>query len=768
MLNYLELENWKAHGSSKILFSKGTNVFIGQMGAGKSSVLDAISFALFGTFPGIKNRRTKVSMLIRNRPEQKKTSRVKLSFSVDNIEYTVERTISLSDSAKAKLERNGVFVQSQPERVTEEIEKALKIDYDIFSRAVYSEQNRLDYFLEMGASDRKKQIDNLLGIDRFAIAYENTGTLINKMKDMVSESQKILEKFDINSAKEELELLEKELESIKNNISAINLELTTLRENEKVIDKEIQEKKILRNKKILLEKEVAELLSKVSVLDKESKIIKNKEMPSEDEVAKFLRNSELFISEAKKERLELSELVQKEQQELGKLQNSISDLERKVVEKKAVMSELERNNPSEVKEKLESTSKTLVDKEKEYSILLHIRSEGEKSISELKKDIAKCPICDTELSKERKEKLILDKNTILSETNSKIKSLTTEIESYKKSVKLLEEMRLKLERFEEKKSSFDGIEEKKAKQEEEIKLMSEKITKTRALLEASQNNINKKSEEISTFKLYLENYIRLSKLLKEMEEVSAKADLKKQELNKIHVDDFELDLLQKRYTTLKESISEKSALFSSYSKMQSDKIKLCDSKKKDISLVENIAKDLDYKKSAIDNVSKFRNALQETQGVMRQRLISSINETMQSLWPEIYPYGDYSGIMMEATEDDYSLKIRIKGEGGFVWEDVNSIASGGEKSIACITMRIAFSLILVPNLKWLILDEPTHNIDSQGLSKIVLLLNERLPKLVDQIFIITHDEKLKQVSNARIYLFLRNKAENQETTITEL
>ena len=45
------------------------------------------------------------------------------------------------------------------------------------------------------------------------------------------------------------------------------------------------------------------------------------------------------------------------------------------------------------------------------------------------------------------------------------------------------------------------------------------------------------------------------------------------------------------------------------------------------------------------------------------------------------------------------------------------MASGGERSIACLAMRIAMAMVIVPNLRWLILDEPTHNIDEQGISK---------------------------------------------------
>ena len=163
MIESVELTNWKAHGHTKMSFVKGPNILIGHMGAGKSSVMDAISFGLFGTFPARQNRRVDNENIIRNSREGSRSAKVKLSFGIDGINYVVEREITSGGQSKATLQKNGTYTQSQPQRVTEEIEKALAMDYDLFSRAVYSEQNRLDYFLELKASDRKKQMGGCSG-----------------------------------------------------------------------------------------------------------------------------------------------------------------------------------------------------------------------------------------------------------------------------------------------------------------------------------------------------------------------------------------------------------------------------------------------------------------------------------------------------------------------------------------------------------------------------------------------------------------------------
>ena len=48
MLTEIELGNFLSHHNTKLPFDKGVTVFVGQNGAGKSSVIDGITFALFG------------------------------------------------------------------------------------------------------------------------------------------------------------------------------------------------------------------------------------------------------------------------------------------------------------------------------------------------------------------------------------------------------------------------------------------------------------------------------------------------------------------------------------------------------------------------------------------------------------------------------------------------------------------------------------------------------------------------------------------------
>jgi DNA repair exonuclease SbcCD ATPase subunit len=65
----------------------------------------------------------------------------------------------------------------------------------------------------------------------------------------------------------------------------------------------------------------------------------------------------------------------------------------------------------------------------------------------------------------------------------------------------------------------------------------------------------------------------------------------------------------------------------------------------------------------------------------------------------------------------------------------------------------------------LVLDEPTHNLDRRAIKELSVTLREHLPKIVDQIFIITHEEELESAASGYLYRLERNKEEDEPTKI---
>lgn len=768
MISYIELENWKTHGNTKLYFSNGSNILIGQMGAGKSSIMDAISFALFGTFPAIKDRRISINAIIRNRPNQKRRASVKLGFVVDGQNYTVKREISLDATAKAVLEKNDAYVQSQPQRVNEEIEKILKVDYDLFSRAVYSEQNRLDYFLELGASERKKQIDALLGLDKFANAQENTTSLINRIKAMVADEEKTAESFDINRLKEQLDAINKEMEGLEKEEEALKTAIDRLRIEKTRAEKELRWMKDSFNKRIALAKEIAEIKSKVETLKSEIGKIDGKEARRLTDIESSLKELDKSIKKLGEEEKLAIEEMQSSQAKMGKLENELSRIDKDISERNKLSEGLNGKDSGSATALVEQQAKELERLEKDIAYHSSKIEENRKWLEELEKHLGRCPVCERELGEEMRISLLDGKKKAVKESEAKAKEAGDLRKGKREQIAKLNEQLNMLHVIEERLKAYSSLDERRKNAFEANEAARLESQKARGKREELNHKLAKDKEGVDKLRAAKDALERKEGYLKEKEHLEMLMEKKNEELAGIVVDEDMLERMQNSFVELNSELGKSVASADANKKAIIEKKDRIKSKREEIENINKIYNGVKAKKDVAENLAKFKNALQETQIVLRNKLMGSINDIMQQIWPELYPYGDYGAVSLAVDENDYVLKANSNANNGTIWQNVEGIASGGERSIACLAMRIAFALVLVPNLRWLILDEPTHNIDQQGLAKFVRLFNEVLPNIVDQTFIITHDELLKQVSSGKIFMLNRNKEENKETVVEEL
>jgi DNA repair exonuclease SbcCD ATPase subunit len=162
----------------------------------------------------------------------------------------------------------------------------------------------------------------------------------------------------------------------------------------------------------------------------------------------------------------------------------------------------------------------------------------------------------------------------------------------------------------------------------------------------------------------------------------------------------------------------------------------------------------------IQKLTIFINTLKLTQSQLRVSLIDNINLAMDDVWSRLYPYSDFASARIEIVNGDY--EVLVKEQAGD-WVRVEGILSGGERSAAALTLRIALSLVLTQNLSWLILDEPTHNLDTGTVKQLSGMMRQHLPELVEQIFVITHDKEMEKAASAMLYFLERNKGEDGVT-----
>lgn len=136
---------------------------VGPIGSGKSSILDAISFALFGRTPRISDTKSLIN-------QRRDTLAVSLTFEVDGTAWRVVRSLRRNGAAAHTLYRQEgddfSEVADKAREVTAEIGTLLGLDFDAFRRSVLLAQNQFAEFLEATPTERNKVLKGVFGFDR--------------------------------------------------------------------------------------------------------------------------------------------------------------------------------------------------------------------------------------------------------------------------------------------------------------------------------------------------------------------------------------------------------------------------------------------------------------------------------------------------------------------------------------------------------------------------------------------------------------------------
>jgi DNA repair exonuclease SbcCD ATPase subunit len=157
MYKRLRTKNFKLHADAEFFFTQGLNLIIGPNYRGKSTLLRAIAFALFGTsvLPGKKEN-------IQTRGSNGKVS-VELDFvsPVDGETYMVERTLN-----DATLSHADGLVATGITNVNRKIEQLLGMSAKRWAQLGYARQKLTDHIVtSMGSTEVNKIIEELGGID---------------------------------------------------------------------------------------------------------------------------------------------------------------------------------------------------------------------------------------------------------------------------------------------------------------------------------------------------------------------------------------------------------------------------------------------------------------------------------------------------------------------------------------------------------------------------------------------------------------------------
>jgi len=162
ILKQLKMENFRSYKFADIIFSRGQNYFFGRNWQGKTSIMDAIGFALFGKsiFPGrIAGSDVKIEHLVRDGATE---GYVELVFEHNGKEYTLHRKCP---SNLVELRVDGKILGQTITTVKESLYEHFGLDSKLFSNVFYAEQDELRKILEASPEDRRIFVEMLLGFE---------------------------------------------------------------------------------------------------------------------------------------------------------------------------------------------------------------------------------------------------------------------------------------------------------------------------------------------------------------------------------------------------------------------------------------------------------------------------------------------------------------------------------------------------------------------------------------------------------------------------
>lgn len=719
----LNLSNFTSYGESvpELDFTKFHMAAIsGQNGAGKSSLLDAITWCVWGSsrLGDASDSLVRLGQTLMF---------VEFSFELDGHVFTIKRQRILKGGGSTTLEflsNKHNLTEGTIKATQQKIIDTLHLTYETFTNSAYLRQGHADEFTTKGPTERKRILADILGLSHYDLLEEKAK---EKVKDAQAKlqvlgyqlieieaelSQKEEREKELSLAEKEAEEAEIKIREIEAEIKLIEAEkqtvsvkLTSLKEAEgrlKAAQKELEDLKAQISLKETASEEYQKILSQKVEIEENFKLLQNL-----NEEKQFLEGKRSELIKVKDELVSVQKVIAERDTKRNK---TISDLQ---VEKQKLETE---------KEKLEEQNKSLKEK----------------------KDV--CPTCNQAIDKQKNAEIekqnleIINKNTLslkeLDEKITKYQSFVfpeiTKATELEKQVKSLEEETKDYQDLVQKISSlslYENLNLKLQQAETAVKAHQEAVSDLKKIYQKKEEQTKKETEALKDLD---QEKIRLEEVQNRLQaKESVKNELGKQALE-----------LRGKVGAAKQLVSRAKQL----EDLQQQRNKEKETFQKEKEIYEELAQAFGKKgiqamiiETAIPEIEEETNRLLDklTEGRMRVSL-----ETQRETKSKIAGTGE-KGIV-ETLDIVISDEMGQRPYEGF---------SGGEQFRVNFAIRLALSKLLThragAKLQFLVIDEGFGTQDAQGRGRIVEALNV-IKDEFEKILIITHLEELKEEFPARI------------------
>lgn len=798
----LKLQNIRSYIEETITFPEGSVLLAGDIGAGKSTILLAIEYALFGT----KRSELDASSLLRNGSH---AGRIELVLELQEKEIKISRTIKRTPNTIKQeagfLVINNARLDATPMELRAKIlellgypKEALTQTKDLIYRyTVYTPQEQMRQILYEDKETRLNTLRKVFNIDKYKRIKENAQLIAKELRTR----RRILEETAAllpHVQQQRKTLSEQRQEKEKTCAEKLPL-LLSIQEKKIMLQQKIAEREIKQKELQKLQQELAILIAVQGKNKTEQKQLQGKIIQIQEQISTLQKKSQQMPE--KPTILSKEQLLQEIEKEEQTLQKTRQDLllysqEQKTIEEEMQRLEQEIASFAKISEHKKDSEQQLTDLEKEIQqkkeVEKHIQEE-EQSLLELMKQLATweiqektaketirriqildtCTLCLQHVEHTHKEKIITAQSALFEEAEKEFQKRREQQQLLHKKIEK-EKQRLEELLLAEKKKAvlFSTIEhilqKEKEKQQKEKELQQKKRaaaegqTKIVALqtvpLEQLQQALADKKLVLQ--KLYawetaaleqknIELFIKekqtqqsqQEKELSELKKQEQEGKEKQQQLQKQieKYDDLPL-LFEQQKKELQETQEQEKQQEILYATMKKEIASLLEQEK----LVEKEIQEKEAVQRQMQQVAIYAQWLEDffipLVSLMEKQVLLQLHASFQELFTQWFVtiMGD---AMTARLNEEFTPVIE---QNGFDVEATD--LSGGEKTAVALAYRLALNKVIndfmttIMTKEVIILDEPTDGFSAEQLDKVRDVLEELQMR---QIILVSHETKME-------------------------
>ncbi len=799
IIKRVKLQNIRSYTSLDLALPEGITLLWGDIGSGKSTVLHAIEFALFGVM-----REVSGSSLLR---KGKKQGSVELTFNIDGKDIVIKRTLKQTKDAVAqdagfllidgtKYDLTATELKSRIlDMIGYPMEFATKSKYHLYRYTVYTPQEQMKRILQEDAEARLDTLRKVFNVDKYKRIAGNAEIIAKELRDNVRVKKSMLmdsaalekecKQYQTKYAAAVLQQQQCEKESLRiatfvtacrQKAAEQEQQLNTLRElmlEHRSLDAQLEEKKKLEQQS---RKQLDILLPQLKGTKEQVAALKGAEKhPDVAAIEKSVKETEASLTYHITQCAMLQERVTQFQREKAELEKTLagkeklgSDLLRKRTEHAAAIAAA--TGSEACKKAMEETARKVQDLKiriGEQQMLI-TRSEA---LMEKVRTMDVCPTCMQEVDAEHKSHIqaaedaaVQKAKKLLMDCTENCRQLEQQHAALVVQHERLQDMKMQAEKLGAEIAHLGKLQEEIGQQKLFLETIEKKFAATQQSLDVLQQRDTKAIEQqIAASRALLQqihNAMHLMQLMQEREQHAAQLEIMLATL--VH-DQGELskrtaeltEKLKGTEKTEKQWQETRAELEALQQKEKHCLVELAETRKEGEALMDRI-NDLMKKieqqqqmKQQIEQVTGKEQWLSmffvPLLGTMEKQVLFKIHQEFSVFFEQWFNVLIEDGNISVRLDDAFTPIIMQNG-----YETEMESLSGGEKTALALAYRLALNKVinaLIADIKTkdlIILDEPTDGFSAEQLDK----MHDVLVQLgMKQVIIVSHEAKMEAFAN---------------------